>query len=147
MERSVCYVNTCLECERKGEQFVYWGETSSSAYERSIQHIREGERCQPRSHIFQHIIAKHPEGISSIKRTFQFRVVERFSSAFHRQIGEALLIKNSTQKLMNNKLEYSRCIVPEIGQETPWKLDEDAESRRIRNLQMRMMREGKEEVM
>ena len=141
--RSVCYVRTCLECESNGEPHKYWGETSSSLFVRSGQHISEGEKCLPTSHIWQHILFKHPQGIHSIRDNFKFQMVEHHSSAFTRQISECLLIKNSPHPVMNNKMMYSRCIIPEIGEENKWKTEESEESLRLKRLQKKLTREAK----
>ena len=61
--RSVCYAAVCLDCQKGGQAWTYWGETLGTMYERALQHVSEGERCLPESHIWQHLLSKHPEGL------------------------------------------------------------------------------------
>ena len=74
----------------------------------------------PKSHIWQHLLTRHPEGLADLRGNFQFRVVERGDTAFRRQIAEAILIKNSETLKMNNKQMYNRCIIPDLGDDAPW---------------------------
>ena len=116
-------------------------------FERAKQHISEGEQCLPTSHIFQHIISKHQEGIRDIKGSFKFEVVEKHRSAFGRQIAEFILIKNSKVPVMNNKYMYNRCIIPElmIKDSNEWKTREDQEAVRIKKLQLKNVRKSQQE--
>ena len=97
----------CLKYEEKGEPHRYWGETSGSLYERGNQHLDEGGRCLPTSHIWQHLLLRHPEGLGDLRSNFRFSVVEKHSISFRRQIAECLLIKGSKYPVMkeHNKKE------------------------------------------
>ena len=50
----------------------------------------------------------------SLKENYKFEVVKPYSTAFNRQINEALLIKNSKSVVMNSKDMYNRYIIPDI---------------------------------
>ena len=129
MERSIVYSNTCLICKDKGTPHVYWGESAASTYERALQHIDEAVSCNPKSHIYQHILMHHPEGIKDIQGSFKFQVIAKHTSSFNRQLSEAIEIKKSKVSKMNNKLMYNRCVIPEIGITQPdWKTGEERES-------------------
>ena len=73
--RSIVYSNTSLTCESKGKAYKYGGESSSSAYERANRHVEEGEKCLPGSHVWQHILQHHKEGIHNIRSKFKFEVI------------------------------------------------------------------------
>ena len=113
--RGVCYVGSCLLCEEKGTPHRYWGETSASLYERFLQHVGEREGCVPTSHIWQHILLHHPDGLKDIRGCFKFEVVKKDDSSFARQLAECILIKNLRYPVMNNKLMYNKCVIPELG--------------------------------
>ena len=96
----VTYVNLCLECKGKGTPFKYCGETSGSLYEHANVHISEGESCLISSHMCQHILCKHPEGIRDLRSNFRFGVVNQHKTGFCREMEECLLIKNSKWPVM-----------------------------------------------
>ena len=49
---------------------------------------------------------------------FNFKIIRKIHTAFLRQISEAVVIRMKTIKgedtLLNNKLEFSRCVLPEL---------------------------------
>ena len=140
-KRSVCYLNKCLICEERGTPHRYWGDSSSTLYERALQHVDEGEGCVPTSHIWQHILLHHPDGVNDIKGTFKFEVVQGYSSAFTRQLAECMLIKISKYPVMNNKLMYNRCVIPELGVTQPWKTGNEKESEETKKKQKALLRD------
>ena len=146
MQRSIVYSNTCLICKDKGTPHVYWGERAASTYERALQHIEEAKKFNPKSHIYQHILLQHPEGIQDIPGTFRFEVVSQHRSSFNRQLCESIEIKNSKAAKMNNKLMYNRCVIPEIGITQPdWKTGEEKESQEVKKKQLALLRARRKE--
>ena len=63
----------------------------------------------------EHMRIAHPGEKKNYEDIFRFEVLSNFKSAFSRQLGEAILMKNSGSIIMNLKEEYSRCIVPDIN--------------------------------
>ena len=103
----------CLQCKKEGREYSYWDETSTSLFERGNKHIEEGEQKLEGSHIYIHMKDNHPE-LKGIRDHFKFRVVAKHKSAFVRQLYKVILIKNSKAQLMNGKLMYDRCVIPDV---------------------------------
>ena len=63
-----------------------------------------------------HIRAHQEKQLGDIKFTFSVR--GHYSSAFRRQVGEAVAIKLSIGDIgklnLNSKIEYNRCLIPDI---------------------------------
>ena len=69
-----------------------------------------------------HLQTAHPGESKDFERIFRFDVEESYQSAFTRQLGEAVKMKNSGAVILNLKEEYSRCIIPDVGLgERGWK--------------------------
>ena len=114
--------HTCTECELSGTSAKYWGESSANAYERAKQHLTDANAKKSSSHMHQHMIMAHP-GITEYDRVFRFDVVEAHSSAFTRQLAEAIQMKNSQAVMLNLKDECTRCIIPDIKlEDRGWKV-------------------------
>ena len=96
---------------------LYIGETCKSVYTRSSKHFDNYRLADPTSFMLKHQIKYHrEEHLGSIK--FMFKVKRHFLSAFRRQVAEAVAIKMGAEcdshYLMNDKLEYNRCLIPDI---------------------------------
>ena len=63
-------------------------------------------------YIHQNLV--HPSN-SQFESMFRFDILERHPTAFSRQLGEAVIMKNSIAVILNSKDEYNRCIVPDIS--------------------------------
>ena len=76
-----------------------------------------------KSHIVKHWVREHPDMASP--PPFQFKILTRYKDALSRQIGEALKIFYSEDKILNSKSEYlDNCISRLSIEETPWEKKE-----------------------
>ena len=79
----------------------------------------------------QHIQEKHPElhgSISTAKQAaevFKMKIIRKHSNCMSRQIHEAIRIRRSGETVLNNKEEYTRCLIPSltVPQKPPSKPD------------------------
>ena len=92
----------------------YWGETSESVFERANSHIEDAEGAESHSHMHVHMTRFHPGIAGNFKDIFKFQVVEKFKSAFNRQLEEPINMKNCPGISMNLREEYSRCMIPDV---------------------------------
>ena len=115
--RSVVYENRCLDCSDQGLDIIYVGETGLSGAERQKQHQDDARLKPDKSHIRKHCDEYHPDMDHRDVR-FQFKIIKRIPSPFQRQIAEAINIRlrtrNGKEILLNNKQEFSRCVLPEL---------------------------------
>ena len=126
---SCCTVcNPCTKASRRMEEKtprsgVYIGETSRSIHERTVEHMRDVKSFSHKSHIVKHWVREHPDMASP--PPFQFKILTRYKDALSRQIGEALKIFYSEDKILNSKSEYlDNCISRLSIEETPWEKKE-----------------------
>ena len=90
--------------------------------ERALEHVKDALFARSKSHIALHLAEDHPEllqeawSVEKVLNWFQFRVKEQHMTALRRQLREALALqedrKNPSIKVLNLKLEYTRCIIP-----------------------------------
>ena len=113
--RNLLYESCCLACnpsslqeekikDAKPRMGVYIGETSRSLHERAVEHVKDAEDFNPKSHIVKHWMLSHPEMNSAPRMTF--KATSLFKDCLSRQIGEALRIHHSRDTLLNSKSEY-----------------------------------------
>ena len=105
----------------------YIGETSRSAYERGLEHLKDFEDIKVESHMIKHYIENH-EGEGMAEMEFGMRIVRKPRTAFNRQVAESVLIQsNKNHHILNSKSEYNRCALPrlatKIGEENLAKLE------------------------
>ena len=112
--------NNCgIEYSKEKVKFTveYIGESSKSAYDRGVQHMNLFRTLDPNSFILRHQLETHPEVLMT-EMSFKFSILRHYTSAFRRQLGESVRIKISRDdpkaSCLNNKLEYNRCVIPEI---------------------------------
>ena len=104
-----------LEVKFNGLFYHYIGETSRSAFERGHEHQKDLEFKRPKSHLLRHAVEFHPD-LPPEKIKFRMKILSSHRSAFERQIREAVMIDlHSGPKLMNSKLEYTRCCLPKLS--------------------------------
>ena len=115
--RSVVYENRCMDCLENGLDVLYVGETGLSGVERQRQHLDDARLRPDKSHIKKHCDEYHPD-LDHKEVRFNFKVIKKIPSPFQRQISEAINIRLRTRKgkeiLLNNKQEFSRCVLPEL---------------------------------
>ena len=99
-------------------KFKYIGESSRSAFERGVEYFKDLKYARPKSHMLKHCVIHHPD-LDPRKVEFRMKILSSHSSAFERQITEAVLInRNSGVRSMNSKLEYNRCSIPTMMMKT-----------------------------
>ena len=126
--RSVVYKTTCMTCMREGTCSEYIGETGRCLRERMAEHTRDASNKDPKSHMETHRVECHPE-TEKAEDLFAVKVVKTTQSALERQISEAVLISEySGDRLLNDKFEYSRCLIPKITVKVGQKVEEDPPS-------------------
>ena len=115
--RSVVYRNFCVPCRKAGMKKEYWGETSSSIFERALKHHEDARYKPASSHIFHHITEDHPNEVITEENTmkmFKMEVISIHRSALEREVKEARVINNCPFELLNSREEYNACIIPKI---------------------------------
>ena len=123
--RSVVYMTTCNQCKEKadgeradgekenqGQGAFYIGETSKSGFERGVNHQNDYRGLHLDSHILKHQVLQHGEGENI---NFSMKIVKKFSSAFKRQVYEAVMVEMMEGKdLLNSKGGFNRCTLPRL---------------------------------
>lgn len=104
-------MTTCCLCKDKGEDKVYVGESSRTAFERGQEHIHDYEKEHLDSHMSKHHLNDHAQ---EEKPTFSMKVVKCHTSALTRQIHEAILIQKHEKNILNSRGEYNRCQLPRL---------------------------------
>ena len=100
------------------------GETSRSLHECAVEHRKDAEAYSAKSHIIKHWMLAHPE--NNTPPQMAFKITSLFRDCLYLQIGKALQINYSRDRILNSKNEYmSNCI-------SRLTIDEDAWERRHR---------------
>ena len=117
---NLTYRTTCRLCLAAGNSSSYIGETSRSLGERIGEHVQDSKTNQDKSHIAQHLMTHHmkdwEEHGSSMDawKLFKVEILKTHTSAFKRQIHEAVSIMLEKGSLLNNRDEYNRCLIPTL---------------------------------
>ena len=119
-KRSLVYEIWCMECKEKEEKklveifqdekilkekkkeirlFKYIGETSRSAYERSLEHQLSLKTLNSDSYMLKHLIDKH-EGEDMEVQRFGIKVVKFTKSSFERQILESVTLQENRRHFL-----------------------------------------------
>ena len=132
--RNILYESRCGVCEDRREMAgdtnmgkkrkrmdlsepnIYVGETSRSLYERTKEHIRDGQNRAEDSHI-----AKHWEQVHGGEEMpeFRFRIVRSFKDSLSRQVAESIRIDLRGEQVLNSRTVYSRNRLPRLEVEKP----------------------------
>merc|ERR1711888_575881 len=106
-KRGILYQTSCEECKVDGrEQAVYVGESARSGFERMGEHWADAVCGRKDSHIHKHWVNRH----GGRQTMFSFEILNFFSSALERQVGEAVrILMTGAERILNSKGEYSRC--------------------------------------
>ena len=122
------YKTTCLDCKEKTGKIVeYYGETSKTAYERGLNHTYDFWTGTEDSHMYKHQTEVHAEQENPPE--FSMTVLKKHSSAFRRQIHEAVVVEMKEKNgILNSKGIYDRCSLPRLT--VKWK---DREIRELEN--------------
>ena len=111
--RNATYRTQCLACKAKnGKQSYYFGETSRTPFERGQEHENDYKKNQEDSHMVKHAQEDHP---GEERPRFSMKILRGHTSAFVRQIHEAVLIEMNQENVLNSKGEFNRCQLPRLG--------------------------------
>ena len=133
--RSLVYQNKCKLCECDGKVVGYIGETGRTMPERTAEHHTDALNREKSSHIRQHIVTDHPEQLENLLDLFMMTSLKSCSSALQRQVREAVEIaSDSSHSLLNNKEEYSRCVLPVLKVEGPKTAEQQHVNEQIQHL-------------
>ena len=108
------YLNKCTLCKGDGKETGYIGETSRTIWERNQDHHRDALSSTSISHMRSHMVACHPKEVEEVITSFQMTRIKTCSSALSRQVREAIEIGHSNLRLLNQKEEYNRCLLPSL---------------------------------
>ena len=146
--RSLTYRGTCFICKDSDSlpTAEYIGETGADLYTRSRTHQRLWERADIRSWMLRHYVLTHQD-IERSQVEFTFEAIKFHRTAFKRQVQESCLIKWSKQdpekNNLNNKCEYNRSIIPELGAATnPTTTEMEEERKTIEKVKEWKVRNG-----
>ena len=108
------YHGTCSICANEGVTAEYWGETSRSAYTRSLEHADDIRRKQESNAFHKHLAIYHPNEVGKTE-AFKIKVEQTYTKNIDRQVAEAIKIKNSNADiLMNSKAEFHQPAVHRV---------------------------------
>ena len=138
-KRNLVYENICLKCNpsavTRGElkeantttPSLYVGETARSIYERGREHWADYRSQSSDSCIYKHHMLHHN---SEGEPEFIMKVVGHHSTAFSRQVGEAVRKgRRGAGSLLNSRSEFNRCsIVGLTLEQEEYKTEEDQQS-------------------
>ena len=90
----------------------YIGEAARSPAERSAKHLQDFKDKKEESHMWAHKLLAHPEEDVS----FSMKVVKKHTSAFQRQVMEAVLIEvRQNDFILNSRSGHNRCLIPRLS--------------------------------
>ena len=113
-KRGILYKTTCLQCKGTDKEASYIGESARSGYERGLDHQRDYESMELDSHMMKHQILSHGE--LQEKLTFKMKILKVHTSAFMRQVHEAVAIEmNEKNNILNSKGGFNRCKLPRLS--------------------------------
>ena len=111
--RNVTYKTECQTCrEKSGKERIYVGETARTAYERGLEHGQDFRTGKDDSHMHKHWLEEHQD---EEMPEFSMKVIRPHTSAFVRQVHEAVCIEMHASKTLNSKGEFNRCQLPRLG--------------------------------
>ena len=146
---NVVYEGICVTCEAEEEERIqqikgdpeekektrmsseYIGETSNSMYMRSSKHLENYRLLDKESFILKHHIKEH-EDLNLGELNIRFELHKKHRTRFRRQISEVVIKlsrANPNIKDLNNKFEYTRCVLPDIGALQPQAIEEQENDR------------------
>ena len=132
--RNILYESRCGVCEDRREMAggtksskkrkrtdltepnIYVGETSRSLYERTKEHIRDGQNRAEDSHIAKHWEQAHA---GEEMPEFRFIIARSFRDSLSRQIAESIRIDLRGEQVLNSRTVYSRNRLPRLEVEKP----------------------------
>ena len=106
------YKGDCTLCLQTQIEARYWGETSRSAYCRTLEHVKAIESRDEKNAFSKHLSLHHPEEEGNTD-AFKFSLVELHKQPLPRLTSESCFIHTNTADLpMNSKAEWHQ---PTVG--------------------------------
>ena len=113
-KRGILYKTTCNQCKGTDKEASYIGESARSGYERGLNHQNDYDGMEFDSHMLKHQILSHGE--LQEKLTFSMKILKVHTSAFMRQVHEAVAIEmNEKNNILNSKGGFNRCKLPRLA--------------------------------
>ena len=121
--RNIVYMTTCESCvtrnaaagvENTPENVAHYvGEAARSPAERSAEHLQDLKDKKEESHMWSHKLLEHPD---EDEINFSMKVLKKHSSAFQRQVMEAVVIEmRQNGNILNSRSGYNRCLIPRLS--------------------------------
>ena len=105
--KNVTYRVDCTTCKETGRSASYFGETSRSLADRTLEHSAMLRRKADTSALVKHWEEEHQERQDA--PDFSYNLLGRHNSATERQLREALALANTmVDILLNSKTEFAR---------------------------------------
>ena len=126
-KRNIVYKVECTRCKLEGKSSTYWGETARNGQLRGGEHVKDLEKQREGSHMLRHLLDAHQgKGVGDpADLSFKMSIHKKYRSPLERQLGEAINIANAggpgAEGVLNQKEEYSRCVVPELQVSEGWR--------------------------
>ena len=93
--------------ENSNNEVSYVGERSYPLRERVWEHTQNNKNGNPKSFIISHWMEAHADNIEAPE--FEWKVVDAYTDALRRQLGEGLHIMESVA--LNKKLEFNNNLI------------------------------------
>ena len=117
------YITTCENCKANNaaagvpdtpENVAHYvGEAARSPAERAAEHLQDLKDKKEESHMWAHKLLADPEEEDV---SFSMKVVKKHTSAFQRQVMEAVLIEvRQNDYILNSRSGYNRCLIPRLS--------------------------------
>ena len=119
-KKNVVYEDVCLTCKDADKSSRYIGESSRTMYERGLEHVSDVKNLGTVSHIREHVLAEHPDQAQALRDAphtlFSMQIICPARTALSRQIREAVEIgyNKTGGVILNNKEEFTRCLIPSL---------------------------------
>ena len=109
----MCYQVKCRNCEVKGKDRIYHGETARNLYIRSKEHYKAFANQDKHSFMHKHVSKEHADNVEKV--TFDWEVISKHKKPLQRQLAEAVKINKKSQEVnLNSKNEYFKHNVQRI---------------------------------
>ena len=126
------------------ETKIYFGETPISLYERTKEHVKDGQDKAEDSHITKHREQEH-KGVTMPE--FRFKIVRSFKDSLSRQVAESIRIDLRGEGVLNSKTVYSRNRLPRLQVEkSEWEREDEERRKRAEMTQQREEQSDRERL-
>ena len=111
LSSNVGYQLICDTCRDRGKNRIYEGETSRSAKQRGLEHLRGFKNDKVENVLYKHRHTEHKH--EDMK--FSMKIIKRFRDPLSRQANEAVRISSRAKdELLNSKKEFNHPLIARI---------------------------------